>query len=142
LLMLGLLERLELRVLKLWLMELLVLELLVLELLELSELVRPLELLELSLVILLGLLEQERVGERVKLFEEYAVFLGRPVTVPQVVTAGLGKSKKKKGDQHQGEGVCADNATDLGREILWIAERTGGCWRAVLGRRSGGIVED
>jgi hypothetical protein len=137
LLMLGLFERPELRVLKLWVLELL----LVLELLELFDLLQPLELLELSLVVLLGL-EQERVGKRVKLLEEYALFLGRPVTVPEVFTAGLGKSKKKKGDQHQREGVGANNATDLSREILWIAKRTGGCWRAVLGRRSGGIIED
>jgi hypothetical protein len=134
LLMLELFERLELRVLKLWLLELLLM-------LEILELLQPLELFELPLVVLLGL-EQERVGKWVKLFEEDALVLGRPVTVPQVVAAGLGKSKKKKGDQHQREGVGANNATDLSREILGIAKRTGGCWRAVLGRRSGGVVED
>jgi hypothetical protein len=122
---LGVLERLELRVLELCLLE-------VLLMLEVLDLLQSLELLELSLVVLLGL-EQERVGERVKLFEEDALVLRRPVTVPQVVAASLGKSKKKKGDQHQREGVGADNATDLSREILGIAKGTGGCWRAVLG---------
>jgi hypothetical protein len=91
-------------------------------------------------VFLLGL-EQEWFGEGIEI-EVEVVLQRRSVTVPQAFAAGLGKSKEKKGDQHQREGVGPDNATDLSWEKRGIPKRTGRSWRAFLGRRSGGVVED
>ncbi len=60
---------------------------------------------------------------------------------PQVLASALGEGEQREGDQHQGEGVRADDATNLGREIGGVADGAARERRTVGGRGSWAPVD-